>query len=107
MVDGVVLTLHWNRRAEGCCVIFQVLLERTLTCRKRNSVLWALGTGNGWNHGRKIKLKILRVGRLNSGIVPEPLSLGVGLDQGHLLLGATGSLQVIKSHLINRENSHG
>jgi hypothetical protein len=69
-----------------------------------SSYLRPLGAGQGRDDGGEVELEPLGVARLGGGVVPEPLLLGVGLDQRELLLGAAGQLEVVEGLLVDRED---
>ena len=39
--------------------------------------------------------------------MPQLVRLGIGLDKGHLLLGATGETQIVEGHLVDWEDAAG
>ena len=39
--------------------------------------------------------------------MPEPLGLGVGLNQRYLVFGSPGETKIVEGHLVNRKNCNG
>ena len=77
-------------------VVRQRVAERHLGVGQRDPVLRALRAGDGRHDGGQVELELLGVPGLVGRVVPEALLLGVGLDQGELLLRAAGERQVVQ-----------
>ncbi len=97
-VRRVVLRRHaglgLRRLHLGRGVVGQRGAEHALGVGERDPVLRALGPGQRRHDGGQVELDPLAEARLGGRVVPQPLRLGVRLDQAHLLLGATGEPQV-------------
>ena len=69
-----------------------------------NTILGSTGPGDAGDNGREVKLHVFAVPGFNVRVVPQALSLGVGLDQRDLLGRATSEAQVVQGDLINGEH---
>ena len=85
-------------------VVGQRAAEGLLGVGQRDAVLRALRPGQRRDDRRQVELEVLGEARLGVGVVPEPLLLGVGLDQRDLLVGAAGELEVLGGLLVDRED---
>ena len=91
-------------------VIRQGVAEGRLGVGERDPVLRALRPGDGRDHGGQVQREFLGVPDLvvrGVGLVPEPLLLGVRLDQGQLLRRAPGEGEVVQGVLVDREDRAG
>ena len=79
-------------------------MELILGVVQSDAILRPPWPGDAGHDSLKIKLHVLAVARLNRGVVPEALLLGVRLDQGNLLCTASGEAQVVQCDLVNREH---
>ena len=72
---------------------------------QRDPVLRALGAGDARDHLGQVELDLVGVRRLLGVlVVPEPLLLGVGLDERDQLLRPAGELQVAQRLGVDRED---
>src|SRR5437899_321445 len=78
--------------------------ERVLGCAQGYPVLWPLRASDRWHHGRNVQLEVLGVLSLAGVVVPQSLSLGIGLDQRDLVVAASGQAQVLDGLVIHREH---
>ena len=85
-------------------VVGQRGAEGLLRVGQRDAVLWPLGTGERRDHRGQVELEPLGEARLGVGVVPETLLLGVGLDQGDLVVVAARHLEVLRGLLVDRED---
>jgi hypothetical protein len=81
--------------------------EALLCLAQRHPVLRAGGAGDRRLDGRQVEVERLGERRLGRRIVPQALLLGVGLDQRHLGIGATGEPQVAQSLVVDGEDGDG
>src|SRR6185437_7093435 len=65
------------------------------------------GPGDRRHYGGQVEAELLGVPGLRRRVVPQALRLRVGLDQGQLLLGAAGELEVVQGVLVDREDRAG
>ena len=52
----------------------------------------------------EVELEVLAEDGLRVGVVPQPLHLGVRLDQGELLVAAAGEAQVVEGDVVDGED---
>ncbi len=88
-------------------VVDQRAAEAFLGLAQRDPVLRPLRAGDRRYDGGQIKLEVLREARLDRGVVPQTLLLGVGLDQRDLVVAAAGEPQVLQGHVVDREDRAG
>ncbi len=89
-------------------VVLDVVPPGPLGVGQRDAVLRALGAGDRRDDGGQVELDVLGEHRLGRGRVePEALLLGVGLDEGDLLLGTAGQAQVVDGLAVDREDRAG
>ena len=65
------------------------------------------GPGDAGHDRRQVELDRLGVLRLTAGVVPEPLLLGIGLDERDLLGRPPGQREVVEGDLVDREDRAG
>ena len=71
-------------------------------------ILRPLGAGQRRHHGAHVQFEDVRVVGLRGAVVaPHALRLGIGFDQGDLLLRATRELEVAQGFLVDREDAAG
>ena len=84
------------------------LAERAARPRERDAVLGATWSGQARLDGGQVELDVLRVDRFGRVlVVPDPLGLGVGLDEGEEGVASSGEGQVVERDLIDGENRAG
>ena len=88
-------------------VVGQGVAEGGLGLGDLDAVLGALGSGERRDDRGDVELELLGVARLGVRVVPEPLLLGVGLDERELLLGTAGQAEVVDGLLVDREDRDG
>ena len=70
-------------------------------------VLRPARAGDGWFNRRQVELERLVELRPRTGLAPQRVLLGVGLDERHLLRRAPGHAQVGQGFVIDREERRG
>ena len=70
-------------------------------------VLGAFGSRQGRTNRAEIQFQGRGVDRFHGGVPPQPLGLGVGLDQGEGVGGPTGQFQVADGLAVNGEETAG
>ena len=88
-------------------VVGQRLAEHRLGRLQRHAVLRALRAGQRRLDGRQVELEGLGELRLGRRVVPEAVLLGVGLDEGDLVVLAAGEAQVAQRLVVDREDRAG
>ncbi len=88
----------------GGHMIPQRLAESLLGVGDQHSVLRTLRPRNARNHGAKVKLQVFGVPRFVVVGMPQTLRLGVRLDEGDLLITATGEPQVFAGLRVDRKD---
>ena len=83
MTDGDWLSgdlrLDGSSRLTG--VARQRRLEGTLRIGECDAILWPLRTRDRWNDGREVEFEVFGVPRLMGWVMPQPLPLGIRLNQ--------------------------
>ena len=74
---------------------------------QRHPVLRAARPGQARHDARKVELHGLGIDGLAVGLVPEPLLLGVGLDQREMLVIAPCETQVVDGGAVDRKDRAG
>ena len=96
------------REAAADCALVEGPGEAGRGCRQRHPVLGAGRAGQAGLHRRQVQLHVLAVDRLGRrGVEEQPLLLGVGLDESHVVGVAPGEAQVVQRHLVDREDGAG
>ena len=78
--------------------------ERTACARQRHAVLGTLRAGEAWLNCGEVQFDVFgkyRFGRVL--VVPDALSLRVGLDEFELRGGTTRECQVVEGDLVDRK----
>ena len=88
-------------------VVLDVDPELLLGLREHDPVLRTLRAGDRRDDRGEVELELLGEARLSGWVEPHALLLGVGLDQGDLLVGAAGQVQVVQGDLVDREDRAG
>ena len=112
---GRTLRRTRRRRSGGGCGVRVVLVrrarivgqraaERLLGLAQRDPVLRALRPRDRGHDGRQVQLEGLGVHRLPGRVVPQPLLLGVRLDERDLLVGPPGELEVPQRLVVDGED---
>ena len=84
------------------------IVKRLLESRHRHPVLGATRAGHAGLDGAQVEVKQRIKGGDGGAIDPEhPLGLGVGFDQRHDVVGATGATQVVQGFGVDGEEPTG
>ena len=101
------LALHRNALVGALVQRFHIAVEHLVDLGEHDLVLRALRPGERWHNGAEIQFQRRGEDRLDSGVDPEALLLGVGLDQSDLRLFAAGQAQVVQCLVVDAEEAAG
>jgi hypothetical protein len=66
-----------------------------------------LGPASAGHDGRQVEFERAREDRLDGGVDPEALLLGIGFDQSDLVFLAAGQAQIVQRLVVNAEEAAG